>query len=55
MKTKKVSIVFLTGILVVITLEVVIADAFGLSNGPNYWGMGYPGNINSEKRYKHPE
>jgi hypothetical protein len=55
MKTKKVSILFLTGIFVVITLEVVISDAFGLSNGPNYWGMGYPGSIQSKDRYKHPE
>jgi len=55
MKTKKVSLLFLTGIIVVITLEVVIADAFGLSNGPNYWGMGYPGNIQSKNRYKHPK
>ena len=55
MKTKKISLLFLAGILVVITLEVVIADALGCGNGPNYWGMGYPGNIQSESRYEHPK
>ena len=54
MKTKKINLIFLTGILVVIALEVVIADALGVSNGPNYWGMGYPGNL-SENRYRHPK
>lgn len=54
MKTKKASLLFLTGILVVITLEVVIADVIGVSNGPNYWGMGYPGNL-SQSRYRHPK
>jgi len=55
MKTKKVSLLFLTGILVVITLEVAIADALGCGNGPNYWGMGYPGSIQSRTRYQHPK
>ena len=55
MKSKKMSLLFLTGILVVIALEVTITDALGVSNGPNYWGMGYPGTINSRTRYQYPK
>jgi len=55
MKTKKASLVFLIGIITIMTLELTIADALGVGNGPNYWGMGYPGTINSKTRYKHPE
>ena len=55
MKTKKISLIFLTGIIVIITLEVTIADVLGVGNGPNYWGMGYPGTINSRTRYQYPK
>jgi len=55
MNSKKMSLLFLTGILVVIALEVAVTDALGVSNGPNYWGMGYPGNINSRTRYQYPK
>lgn len=55
LKTTKVSIIFLTGILIIITLEVAIIDILGVDNGPNYWGMGYPGTINSNTRYIHPK
>ena len=55
MKTKKISLIFLTGIIVIITLEVTIVDVLGVGNGPNYWGMGYPGTINSRTRYQYPK
>ncbi len=55
MKSKKMSLLFLTGILVVIAFEVAITDALGVSNGPNYWGMGYPGTINSRTRFQYPK
>ena len=55
MNSKKMSVLFLTGILVVIALEVAVTDALGVSNGPNYWGMGYPGTINSRTRYQYPK
>jgi len=55
MNSKKMSLLLLTGILVVIALEVAVTDALGVSNGPNYWGMGYPGTINSRTRYKYPK
>jgi len=54
MNSKKMSLLFLTGILVVLALEVAVTDALGVSNGPNYWGMGYPGNL-SVSKYKHPK
>ena len=54
-KTNKTCLIFLIGIICVITLEMAIADVLGVSNGPNYWKMGYPGNLNSKSRYEHPK
>lgn len=52
---KKISIVFLSTIVFVIVFGIVISDTIACNNGPNYWGMGFPGTIMTDDRYKHPK
>ena len=55
MKTKKKCLLLLTAIIVVLFFEVVIADSLACKNGPNYWGMGFPGNFFTEDYYSAPK
>jgi len=55
MKTKKKCLMLLSAIVVIVFLEVVIADSLACRNGPNYWGMGFPGNFSTEDYYKAPK
>jgi len=48
-------LVVLSGIFVVFFLEVIISDVLACRNGPNYWGMGFPGNFSTEDYYKAPK
>ena len=55
MKTKKKCLFLLTAIIILVFLEIIIADSLACRNGPNYWGMGYPGAIFTEDYYKAPK
>ena len=44
-------------IIIVISIEMVFSDSYGCKNGPNYWGMGFPGYPpgKTDYRYQHPK
>lgn len=52
---KKFSILFLSSIVFIVVFGVVISDTIACKNGPNYWGMGFPGNVMTTDVYKHPK
>ena len=51
----KVNLIFLSVIVLIIALGVVLSDTLACKNGPNYWGMGFPGNIMTTDGYKNPK
>lgn len=52
---KKINIIFLSVIVFIIAFGVFLSDSIACKNGPNYWGMGFPGNITTPDGYKHPK
>jgi len=53
-KIKKKIPIFLTFLIISISLSFVAIDGSGCNNGPNYWGDSYPGHLVSEYYYQHP-
>ena len=52
---KKINILFLSVVVSIVVFGVLISDTIACNNGPNYWGMGFPGTLMTNDRYRHPK
>ena len=52
---RKINLIFLSGIVFIFALGIISSDTIACKNGPNYWGMGFPGNVMTTDRYKNPK